>query len=325
MNDSTMVVARILAAGGAGLAVWLLLLAVTRLTTRRRLGRMRSLMVDVPQDRPDKIPDSEAIRAQQIASRRFYQRTLLPLWQRVTPLMAKYAPTRITVTLQRQLDGAGNPGKMGPYELLVAKVIGLLLGIPVGFFLIPLLLGRNDAAHTLVYVVLVAVGCCFLPDLWLRQKRRAYLYGISRALPDVVDLLRVSMDGGLSFDGSVGYVVTHMKNALTTEMNRYLVERQIGRRQDEAMHLMANRTREPDLVRFVEVVVQGEALGTGINRALTAFSDDLRTKRRQRAEKKAHEASMKMLFPMVGLIFPAIFIIILGPTVPIFISSFGLH
>lgn len=168
------------------------------------------------------------------------------------------------------------------------------------------------------------MGGFFLPDLWVRRKRRAYLTGISRALPDVVDLLRVSMDGGLSFDGSCNYVVTHMKNPLTIELNRYLVDRQIGRRQDEAMRLMAKRTLEPDLVRLVEVVVQGESLGSGIYRALTSFSEDLRTKRRQRAEKKAHEASMKMLFPMIGLIFPAIFIIILGPTVPIFISTFGL-
>lgn len=311
----------ILIAGVAGALAWMIVVVFATQERARRLQRLEGL---IPQAGLDEVVDSkQGPRRPRVTVKSFYARVVVPLLTPLRELALRFLPTRIVARMQQQIDGAGNPGAMDLPQLVVLKIVGFFAGIVGGVVLAPIIAGDPDLTHDIGWVLVLIAACSFAPDLWLMRKRRAYLGGIRRALPDVVDLLCVSMDGGLSFEGSLGYVVTHMKNPLTLELNRYLIDRQIGRRQDEAMRTMASRTREPDIIKMVEVIVQGEALGTGINRALTAFSIDLRIKRRQRAEKKAHEASMKMLFPMVLLIFPAIFIIILGPTVPVFISTFS--
>jgi len=312
----------ILIAGGAGAIIWMLVIVSTTKERASRMERLEGLISHAALDEGGS-KTKQASHRPQITVKSFYARVIVPLLTPLRELALRFLPTRIISRMQQQIDGAGNPANMDTPQLMLLKIAGLFAGVGVGVGVAPIIAGDPNLAHDIGWLLILTVACSFAPDLWLMRKRRAYLGGIRRSLPDVVDLLCVSMDGGLSFDGSVGYVVTHMKNPLTLELNRYLIDRQIGRRQDEAMRTMSGRTREPDIIKMVEVVVQGEALGTGINRALTAFSVDLRIKRRQRAEKKAHEASMKMLFPMILLIFPAIFMIILGPTVPIFISTFG--
>ncbi len=312
----------ILIASGAGALIWMLVTIYAMKEHTSRLERLGGLISHAALDESGPEP-KQAPRRPKITVKSFYARIIVPLLTPLRELALRFLPTRIVSRMQQQIDGAGNPGTMDTPQLMLLKIAGLFAGLVVSIVIAPIIAGDPNVTHDIGWMLILTVACSFAPDLWLMRKRRAYLSGIRRSLPDVVDLLCVSMDGGLSFEGSIGYVVTHMKNPLTMELNRYLIDRQIGRRQDEAMRTMANRTREPDIEKMVEVVVQGEALGTGINRALTAFSVDLRVKRRQRAEKKAHEASMKMLFPMILLIFPAIFMIILGPTVPTFISTFG--
>jgi tight adherence protein C len=308
----------------AGLAVWLITLALTRTSSTYRLNRMRVLFAHVLEGRELAHLEAEDLLAAQVAAIPFHRRILKPFWQRSSRTALKYAPTRIIATLQRQLDAAGNPHRLAPHELLVAKAMTFCLGLGLGVASAGVMVGGSGPLRSLLYV-LACAGTGFMgPDFWVYRRRRKHTEGIKRALPDVVDLLRVSMEGGLSYDGAVGYVVAKMQNPLTYELNRYLIDRQVGRGQEEAMRALGNRTREADLLSFTEVVVQGEALGTGVGRALRAFSADLRTKRRQRAEKKAHEAAMKMLFPMILLIFPAVFSIIVGPSVLVFMKSFGL-
>ncbi len=309
--------------GGAGLAVWLCTLALVLLSGNGRLTRLRRLSTYAPEEQGRTRVEAEDVLASQIAARSFRQRIVKPVTLRLSRLTLRYAPSRIIATLQRQLDSAGNPARLAPHELLVGKTMGLTLGLLAGAASVGLVFS-GEMARSLLYVAATAAAGFMLPDLWVYRRRREHLAGINRALPDVVDLLRVAMDGGLSYEGAVGYVVSKMRNPLSYELNRYLIDRQIGRGQDEALHAMGQRTREPDLLRLVEVVIQGEALGTGVARALNAFSADLRVKRRQRAETRAHQAAMKMMFPMILLIFPAVFIIILGPVVPIFMKSFGL-
>jgi tight adherence protein C len=313
-----------LLAGGAGLVVWVCTLLLLRTGGQRRRARLRAVLSPAVEDRSYASIAAEDVLAAQVAAIPFHRRILRPIWRRVARMALRYAPTRIITTLQRQLDAAGNPRSVAPHELLVAKAIAACLGLGAGLLGSGSVFGDVGPVRAALLVAASTAAGFFVPDLWVRRCRQRHLKGIKSNLPDVVDLLRVSMEGGLSYEGAVSYVVAKMQNPLTYELKRYLIDRQVGRGQDESMQALANRTREPDLMRLCEVVIQGEALGTGINRALTAFSADMRMKRRQRAEKKAHEAAMKMLFPMILLIFPAIFIIILGPVVPIIMHSFGI-
>lgn len=315
---------RALTAGGAGLAIWLLTLALVRLNGAQRYNRIRVLLTYTLDTRMEATLKAEDVLAAQVAATPFLRRTLKPVWKRVSRIALKYAPTRIIATLQREIDGAGNPHNLAPHELLLIKLLTTGLGLGSGVATVGIVFDGAGVLRMGLYIAAAAIGGFMLPDLWIYRKRRRHLEGIAHVLPDVVDLLRVSMEGGLGYDGAVSYVVAKTKSPLTHELQRYLIDRQLGRGTMDAMRTLGNRTRQPDLLNLAEVVSQGEALGTSISAALNAFSTDLRVKRRQRAEKKAHEATMKMLFPMILLIFPAIFIIILGPTVPIFIQSFGL-
>ncbi len=321
----TVVLLRTVVAAGAGLSIWLFTVVLVRMSGTQRDKRLKVLLTYSFETRADATLEAEDVLAAQVAAQPFYQRTLRPLWQRLSRVALKYAPSRIIVTLQRQLDAAGNPRRLAPHEFLLAKMVAMSVGMVVGMATDGFMTGADGPLRALLYVLATAGAGFMLPDLWVYRRRKRHLEGIARVLPDVVDLLRVSMEGGLSYEGAVSYVVAKTESPLAYELNRYLIDRQIGRGQSESMRAMGNRTRQHDLMNLVEVVVQGEAMGTGINRALHAFSSDLRVRRRQRAEKKAHEAAMKMIFPMILLIFPAVFIIILGPTVPIFMQSFGLH
>lgn len=316
-------IARAAIAGAAGLSIWLIAAGIALNMTSSRLRRMRAIISGAPSKLLLQQVTAESILVAEIAAQPFRQRIIRPQWRRITRLALRYAPTRIITTLQRQLDGAGNPRKLAPHEYLVIKCATMVGGILAGTATVDVWF-TGGGLRPALYVVACGVGGFMLPDVWLYDKRKRHLQELGKTLPDVVDLIRVSMDGGLSYDGAVSYAVAKVKNAFTHELSRYLIDRQIGRSTESAMHTMGNRSREPDLVRLVEVVVQGEALGTGINRALGAFSSDLRVKRRQRAEKKAHQASTKMLFPMILLILPAVFIIILGPTIPVITKSLGL-
>jgi len=316
-------IAVILCAAGGGTIVWTVTLLLTGLSGTHRQTRLQTLLANTTEERARARVTPEDVLAERIAQRSLLDRTLRPLWRRGEALLRRYAPAGIVQTLGRQLDSAGNPGNLRPHDLLLLKTVGGVLGLALGIASVGVMLGQPGVGGGIVYVGGVALAGSFAPDLWVYRRRRAYVAGIRRALSDVIDLVRVCMEGGLSFEGSLADVCQKMSNPLTAELRRYLVARQAGRSLSEGLRAMANRTREEDLVSLVEVVVQGEALGSGISDALTAFSADLRDKRKQRAETKAQQATMKMLFPMVGLIFPAIFVLILGPTIPLFLKSFG--
>jgi tight adherence protein C len=154
-----------------------------------------------------------------------------------------------------------------------------------------------------------------IPQMLLTSKVKKRKKQILLAMPSALDLLTISVEAGLSFDAALARVAEKYENPLTAEITQVLNEIRLGRPRIEALEDMARRCKVEELTNFVQAVVQSEQLGVGIANVLRIQSEEIRRRRRQRAEEQGQKAPLKMLFPMVGCIFPTLFIVLLGPAV----------
>lgn len=265
----------------------------------------------------------EEIELQQPFSERF----LRPALERLGAFLnARIGRDRI-VSIQNKLALAGRPGNLTVNGFISVKlVLGLLTGV-LAFLLfsfanisLPFISGL---AGTIVLAGIVGIGGYFFPDLWLRQKVQRRQKEIKLALPNALDLLTISVEAGLGFDAALLRVTEKYKNALSEEFTQVLNEVRLGRPRLEALDDMGRRVGVEELHSFIQALIQSEQLGVGIAKVLRIQSEEMRRKRRQRAEELAAQASLKMLFPMLLFIFPTIFIILMGPAVLIVLHSIG--
>ena len=267
----------------------------------------------------------EEIELQQPFSERF----LRPTMERVGAFLnTRVGRDRIS-GIQNKLSLAGRPGNLTVNGFISVKVaIGIIAAI--GGFLfwnfvgwdIPLL-GKFIGA--IVLTVLIALGGYLFPDLWLRQKVGQRQKEIRLALPNALDLLTISVEAGLGFDAALVRVTEKYKNGLSEEFTQVLNEVRLGRPRLEALDDMGRRVGVEELHSFIQALIQSEQLGVGIAKVLRIQSEEMRRKRRQRAEEQAAQASLKMLFPMIIFIFPTIFIVLMGPAVLILYHTFVAH
>ncbi|HSL93748.1 MAG TPA: type II secretion system F family protein [Bacillota bacterium] len=246
------------------------------------------------------------------------ERTLYPVLKALGRRIQSFAPTALKGSLAGRLVQAGNRMSAEQYMgwYLFAAGIGLAAGAGLG-----LMAGRPSPLVVLLAVVMGAMGA-FLPELLLRQHVRRRQQEISRALPDVLDLLTVSVKAGLGFDSALRKVTEKMKGALPDELQKVLHEIRMGVPRHEALRSMSERTGVESLKAFVSTIIQADQLGVSITNVLSLQSESLRDKRRQIAEEAAMKAPVKMLFPMILFIFPTIFIVLLGPVVLQLINNF---
>jgi tight adherence protein C len=162
-----------------------------------------------------------------------------------------------------------------------------------------------------------------LPVFWLRSKIKARQKVILKTLPDAIDLMTISVEAGLAFDGAMQRVADKWDNELGNEFRRAISEMRVGKTKREVLHEMVQRTAVPDLGTFVASIIQADQLGVSIAKVLRIQSEQMRIKRRQRAEEQAHKAPILMMIPMVFLIFPSTYIVLLGPAVPKVMDAFG--
>jgi tight adherence protein C len=215
--------------------------------------------------------------------------------------------------LQKRLLLAGNPNNLSAHDFL--GIIGMcMLGLSGLIFILMGLSGADVPTSALVALVGLALGY-FLPTFWLSAKIRGRQKEIERAMPDALDLLVISVEAGLGFDAAVHRLTEKSDHALAREFRRVIAEVRMGRPRREALRDMVNRTEVPDLNTFVAAIIQADQLGVSVSRVLSVQADQMRMLRRQRAEEAAAKAPLKMLFPMVLLIFPSMFIVILGPSI----------
>lgn len=242
----------------------------------------------------------------------FHERVFWPVIRACSRLVLRYTPGSTLDGLRRKLVLAGNPGGLEVRDLLGIQGL-LLLGLP-GVYV--LLAGLFRAAPSPI-VALALGGVGFrLPLFYLGRRIGQRQNAIQRALPDTLDLLTICVEAGLGFDAAIGRVVEKHDDELSGEFGRVLTEMRMGRSRRDALRAIVERTDVGDLNTFVSAIVQSEQLGVPISKVLLTQSAQMRVRRRQRAEELAHKAPIKMLFPMVFLIFPAIFVVILGPAIP---------
>ena len=154
-----------------------------------------------------------------------------------------------------------------------------------------------------------------MPELWLSRRIKARQKAILLDIPDTLDLLTISVRAGLGFDAALAKVVEKTNGPLTDEFQRALAEMRVGKARQDALRDIVGRTDVPALTNFIGAIIQAETLGVSISKVLQVQSEQLRIERRQRAEELAAKAPIKMLFPLVGCIFPSMFIVILGPAI----------
>ncbi|HTY73160.1 MAG TPA: type II secretion system F family protein [Actinomycetes bacterium] len=236
-----------------------------------------------------------------------------PLLRRLTVLGRRLDPTGRTHHLRRRLDLAGNPDGWDVDRVLAFKALGLLVGLLVGLAL-GLLLSWGVGA-LLAVVVLAGVLGWFVPDLVLYQMGYERTQRMRRELPDALDLLTISVESGLSFDGALAQVARNTEGPLASEFFRVLQEMQIGVGRTTAIRAMGERTDLPDLRQFSSAMVQADTFGIPIAGVLRVQAREMRIKRSQRAEEQAQKIPVKILFPLIFCIFPLLMVVILGPSI----------
>ena len=242
----------------------------------------------------------------------FYERMLRPTVQRLAKLGRRQEGGMIA-RIDSKLQKAGYPGGLRGADWVGVKLLSLIVFAILGFLVGLFLMGAFVMA-LLATLVGGAIGY-LAPEFWLGKKMAARSMGMTLQLPDALDLLTISVEAGLGFDAALAKVVEKMEGPLVDEFRQALAEVRMGRTRREALRDVADRADAQPVTNFIGAIVQAEQLGVPIAKVLQIQSNQLRIERRQRAEEAAAKAPVKMLFPMVGCIFPTIFIVILGPAV----------
>ena len=247
----------------------------------------------------------------------FHTRVLDPAGKAAVRLARALSGKGTTAALARRLDLAGNPPRWTLERIFAGKGAGLLslgvLGAVIG-----------SASPLWMVVAGAAFGAAgfFLPDLLLHNVGLKRQERIQKDLADTVDLLVISIQAGLGFDAAISQVARNTTGPLAGEFQRVLQEMQIGKTRREAFQALVDRVSAQDVQHFVAAIVQADALGVPISGVLAEQAGEMRTRRRQRAEEQAQKVPVKILFPLMTLVLPALFIVILGPAVLQILEAF---
>ena len=243
-------------------------------------------------------------------ARPFGDRVLGPTLDAVAGRILAILPQRVLDGVKKKLILAGEPLNLGGFLTVMALSAGLF--IVLGVALVVAAGGGFQAKALLVMVALGGAGLV-LPYLWLINRIRRRQTIIIKSLPDSFDLVTTCVEAGLGLDAALARVAEKVQGPFAEELSRTLREVGMGRMRRDALQELGERTGVADLITFVNAVVQAEQMGTGIGQVLRVQSEQLRLRRRQRAEEMANQAPVKMVFPLVLCIFPALFLVILGP------------
>jgi tight adherence protein C len=255
-------------------------------------------------------------------SESFGKRVVLPLLRKLLAVLAWMWPQNRIEALSRRVVLAGRPGGISTGEFIGMKG-WCLLALGGGATALGLLSGAPTTTLTVLLWVLLGLMGFFLPDVWLSRRIRRRQNEILLALPDALDMLVVAMEAGLSFENALLEITAKWRTALSLELLQVQRDVGIGQPRRQALLALNDRTGVPDIAAFVSAVNQAEELGVSIVRVLFVQAEEMRIKRRQRAQEAANKTPIKMLFPMVFLIFPALFAVLLGPAVPELVRVLG--
>lgn len=242
----------------------------------------------------------------------FRDRVVVPMFQTLANLATRFTPEQQLESTRKQLELAGKAQTTDPRTFFGTRIMLTVLLGGLGFFLFFIATKQTPLNAIGLTAAFTALGY-FLPALQLRSQITRRQNNIIKALPDALDLLTICVEAGLGFDAAMGKVYEKWDNDLSTAFGRVLQEIQLGKIRREALRDMSTRMEVPDITSFTAAIIQADQLGVSIAKILRIQSDQMRVKRRQRAQEKAQQAPVKMLLPMVFLIFPSIWIVLLGP------------
>lgn len=262
--------------------------------------------------RLERIRTERGAEADEVYSRSFSDRVIKPALDGIGRTLMRMAPAELVGTLEKKIVMAGRPYGLSARTWFGIQTIFTIV-MPIGLFIL-LLQARADMARGFLLILAVAGIGLLLPNLILNGKIRDRQKSILKTMPDVMDLLTVSVEAGLGFDAALSKVVEKMPGTLSVEFGVLLSEIKVGKARKDAMYQMADRIGVQDFRSFISAVIQADQLGVSLGRVLRIQSEQIRLNRRQRIQEKAMKAPIKMLIPMVVFIFPAIFIVLLGPT-----------
>jgi len=271
--------------------------------------------------RVDGLSQSQDRHSAPVERRSIWRRAVVPGVVRLSRPLARVAGGFMSAPIRRRLLHAGEP-----LDLVSAEFLGLQLGLGIVAAVCAGAVAVVRVGPAPAWIILGALGGFLIgilaPSVALDRAGRSRKRRILRALPSALDMLALSARAGMTFDGAIAQVAQQWDGPLSTEFRRMLSEFRVGRDRRDALRDMAERTGVTEVARFANAIIQSDALGVPISKVLRDQAIEMRTRRRQRAEEAARKAPIKMLFPMVALIFPALFVVILGPAVPRLLDIF---
>jgi tight adherence protein C len=253
----------------------------------------------------DQLRQSRDVATQELP---LADRLISPFIGRLRALALRLTPEDRARRLQRNLDLAGNPTGWDAERILGYKGLGL-----IGLGLLGALLGAKSLATLLLFTAVAGAFGFFLPDILVYNAGLHRQEKIQKTLPDALDMLTICVEAGLGFDAALAQVARNTDGPLAGEFFRVLQEIQIGKSRMQAFRALVDRTTVAELRNFVAALSQADSLGIPIANVLREQSGEMRLKRKQRAEEKAQKVPVKIVFPLILCIFPALFVIVIGP------------
>lgn len=250
------------------------------------------------------------------------QRIIFPLARRLGEIALRYTPQNAIQNVRKKLDMAGNPGGLDPTIFFALRFFGIPLGAVI--FLLGKVPGLDDSLFAkggLLFALPASVLGFYLPDLLLKSRIDRRQDRVRKAMPDALDLLTICVEAGLGFEAAMQKVYEKWDNELGQAFGRVIREISLGKPRREAMRDMAERLGISEMSSFVAAVIQSEQLGVSMAQILHIQAEQMRVRRRQLAEEKAHQAPVKMLIPMALLILPSICVVLMTPAVLMLVRS----
>ena len=239
------------------------------------------------------------------------ERVLAPVVARLAALLGRFTPAGYTQTIREKLVQAGNPAGLDVDRFMTLKVLGAVSIVFWPYF--ALKLAGLGGFYGMIVIGLMWAISFFGPDVFVQRHTDQRQHAIAIRLPDVLDLLVISVEAGLGFEQAIDRTIDAVPGPLADEFRRMLQETRMGATRAEALRAMDERCQVPELRSFILAMLQADTFGVSIGRLLRAQADDMRIRRRQRAQEAAQKAPVKMLFPLMFCIFPSLFVVILGP------------
>ena len=293
---------------------------------RRRLNMMIEAaealrMQNTSVDSKKSPAQNEESNVKLFSQKNFFERVVRPIMNSLSEHVQEFAPIQVKEMFERLIFLSGKQGIWSVKRLVLMWLVSILLGLGLGIFIT-----RHVEYHFLqetMILILGTVAGALFPFFRLHSMIKTRKRKIRRQLPEFLDLLCVSVQAGLSFDGAVAKIITRMKGPLITEFQRVQNDVSLGMTHQYALTQMSRRCDLEEIYLFTTSVIQAERLGTSMSRTLKLQADNIRDRHRQYVKAQALKAPVKIIFPMVLFIFPSIFVVLLFPAVLTIIRSLG--